>query len=496
MSRRLATRYHRKFMTNGFEMILNYIEETLSARKPVINFSLPNELKKKVDFSIGEEPTTPEYLLQQCKLVMEHQVRPHHPHFHNQLFGGFDQYAVLGNLMTTCMNGTMFTYEVAPCFSIMEENIYEHLRKRVGWDQIDGMMTPGGSFANWNGMLLARYKRFPESKNKGIQGLPPLKILTSVASHYSITKGAILEGIGIDHMIKIKVDDNGRMCPEAFEEEVKNIIERGEVPYFANITAGTSVGGAIDPVERLSGICKKYGIWAHLDAALGGAFFMSDKLRSKIGDCSNIDSITWDPHKALVVPLQATFILCKYPGLMQSCNSTKADVLFHKFRTSYDLSLDTGDKSLQCGRVIDILKCWTYFKGNGWKDIAAQVEREHELATYLTERVKNSNGKWILVYPTDTFNVSYYYVPEDMRELPRTDNFYKTLSKINVSAKKLMIDEGKVLIGYATNGKNDNYFWRNVMSNPFINEEDVDFELDCIERYCKTAHEDLKAGKA
>ena len=83
-----------------------------------------------------------------------------------------------------------------------------------------------------------------------------------------------------------------------------------------------------------------------------------------------------------------------------------------------------------------------------------------------------------------------------MRELPRTDNFYKTLSKINVSAKKLMIDEGKVLIGYATNGKNDNYFWRNVMSNPFINEEDVDFELDCIERYCKTAHEDLKAGKA
>jgi len=90
MSRRLATRYHRKFMQSGFDMILNYIEETLSSRKPVINFSLPHELKKKVDFSIGEEPTSPEYLLQQCKLIMENQVRPHHPHFHNQLFGGFD----------------------------------------------------------------------------------------------------------------------------------------------------------------------------------------------------------------------------------------------------------------------------------------------------------------------------------------------------------------------------------------------------------------------
>lgn len=167
---------------------------------------------------------TPEYLLEQCKLVMEHQVRAHHPHFHNQLFGGFDQYAVLGNYMTTSMNGTMFTYEVAPCYTIMEDNIYEHLRKRVGWSEIDGMMTPGGSFANWNGMLLARHKRFPQSKFKGVQGLPPLKILTSAASHYSITKGAILEGLGIDNMIKIKVDDNGRMCPDAFEAEVKSII--------------------------------------------------------------------------------------------------------------------------------------------------------------------------------------------------------------------------------------------------------------------------------
>lgn len=82
-----------------------------------------------------------------------------------------------------------------------------------------------------------------------------------------------------------------------------------------------------------------------------------------------------------------------------------------------------------------------------------------------------------------------------MRGLPRDDSFYKTLSKVNVAAKKIMIDEGKVLIGYATNGKNDNYFWRNVMSNPFINEEDVDFELNCIEKYCVEAYRELKKGK-
>ena len=51
---------------------------------------------------------------------------------------------------------------------------------------------------------------------------------------------------------------------------------------------------------------------------------------------------------------------------------------------------------------------------------------------------------------------------------------------MNIIAKKYMIDDGKILIGYATNGKNDNYFWRNVMSNPFITNEDVDYELDLL----------------
>ena len=100
---------------------------------------------------------------------------------------------------------------------------------------------------------------------------------------------------------------------------------------------------------------------------------MSDKLIGKIGSLKNVDSITFDPHKALVVPLQATFFMCKHANLMIETNSANADYLFHKERASYDGSLDVGDKTLQCGRVIDILKVWTYFKGNGWKNIAKQV---------------------------------------------------------------------------------------------------------------------------
>lgn len=66
------------------------------------------------------------------------------------------------------------------------------------------MMTPGGSFGNWMGMQMARHRKFPEAKTKGIQGLPKMKLLTSAQSHFSIEKGAILEGFGTENVVKVK----------------------------------------------------------------------------------------------------------------------------------------------------------------------------------------------------------------------------------------------------------------------------------------------------
>ena len=81
--------------------------------------------------------------------------------------------------------------------------------------------------------------------------------------------------------------------------------------------------------------------------------------------------------------------MCKHPNYMMKCNSANADYLFHKERASYDGCLDVGDKTLQCGRVIDILKLWTYLKGNGWDVIADQVQKEHDNALFVKKYVED-----------------------------------------------------------------------------------------------------------
>ena len=185
---------------------------------------------------------------------------------------------------------------------------------------------------------------------------------------------------------------------------------------MVNGTVGTTIEGNIDPIEAIGKVCQKHNIWYHIDAALAGSLFVSEKYRNKIGNCKAVDSVTWDPHKALVVPLQASFFFCKHDGLMLEANSSKADYLFMKERASYSGSLDTGDKSLQCGRNIDILKLWVYLKGNGWKNIGKQVDAEHEMALYAQEYMKKHSENFELLYnEVDSFCVSFYALPNSLK---------------------------------------------------------------------------------
>lgn len=76
------------------------------------------------------------------------------------------------------------------------------------------------------------------------------------------------------------------------------------------------------------------------------------------------DSVAWNPHKALHVPLQCSAFLTRHDDILRSMLSLHASYLFQKDKVLYDVSLDTGDMSLQCGRVNDAFKIWLMWKKN------------------------------------------------------------------------------------------------------------------------------------
>ena len=222
-------------------MTRDFLERTLKGEEKVTDFQPPEKLKELIALDVVDEPCTLDHLMEETKKALKYQAKPYHPHFHNQVFGGFDQFSFLGAVTTPAINGSVYTYEMAPVFTLMENSIWEHMRKVVGWEEIDGTMTPGGSMANMFGIHLAKSHAYPEVVKKGLFGLPNLCIMTSDVSHYSIRKGANFTGVGIDNVVAVKTDEQGRMIPSELEAAIKAEIEGGRKPFWVNVTLGTTV---------------------------------------------------------------------------------------------------------------------------------------------------------------------------------------------------------------------------------------------------------------
>lgn len=103
--------------------------------------------------------------------------------------------------------------------------------------------------------------------------------LASRDAHYSIKKAAVLLGIGSDNLYLVDVDSAGRMDVNHLRSEIERALSENALPFMVAATAGTTVLGAMDPLEGIADVCKQYGLWLHVDAAWGGGALMSRKHR-------------------------------------------------------------------------------------------------------------------------------------------------------------------------------------------------------------------------
>ena len=96
---------------------------------------------------------------------------------------------------------------MGPVFTLLEREILNKALGLVGYPGLpesDGIFCPGGSISNMYGMVLARYKKIPDIKTKGLYGQPRLALFTSECGHYSIMKGAHWLGLGTESIFTVR----------------------------------------------------------------------------------------------------------------------------------------------------------------------------------------------------------------------------------------------------------------------------------------------------
>jgi glutamate/tyrosine decarboxylase-like PLP-dependent enzyme len=462
-------------------MIANYLRENYNPSTRVHEYMGPEALEKVFPITLPDAPAGYDALLEDLRKCCQYGMRTGHIRFFNQLWAGTDVAAVISEMFLGVLNTSMYTYEVAPVFTLMEMHCLDRFLGMVGWNpaEAEGTFAPGGAHANLLGILAARHIMFPESKKNGIDvaAVKPVAF-TSTHSHYTIKRGLAVMGMGMNACVNVDVNDEGMMDPVALEAAVVQAKAEGKTPFMVNATCGTTVYGAYDPLNAIADVCKRHNMWLHVDACWGGHCLFSSTERVRMAGVERADSVAVTGTKCLGLPQQCAAVLVRRPGALRSCNAMGADYLFHEYE---EKNYDVGDLTLNCGRRVDAFKLWCAWKVHGRVGLEERVDHAFACARYCDRRVRESNGVLEMAHHPQSLNVCFWYVPPRFRNQPRSAERDAVLDRITERIRRQIQLDGKVLTNFA-DVPGVPHFFRHITCNPGASWEDHEAVLQEIIR--------------
>ncbi len=444
---------------NKLATILTTAEENNPVAKPIA----PSKLFNTLDLSLSEEAISESDLETILEKLIDKTPKTASKLFFNQLFGGRNAKATLGDLLSVLLNNSMYTYKVAGPMVGIEKEILHQICNIIGYGKdADGTFAPGGSMSNFMAMLMARDAKNTKIKKSGIA--EKLIVYTSIESHYSIPKNAAFIGVGRENVRYIDCDEFGKMKVENLTKTIEEDIANGNTPFFVNATAGTTVLGAFDEIIPLSKICKRFKLWLHVDGAYCGGIIFSEKYKHLVKGLELSDSFSVNAHKMLGTPLTCSIIVTKHKKQLHDSFSNDAAYLYQTDGDDYNL----GKTSIQCGRRNDALKFWMLWKSVGTKGLQTIVDKQFELAETARNYIKN-NPDYTLFSFDDSISICFNYK--------------------NIPAEKLCTElykKAELMIGFGM--FNNVQFIRLVTINSGNSNEDIINFFEIIESFVESHH--------
>ena len=451
-------------------LLRDYLRKMDFPEEKLLNFQNPGELKEVVDFQIGESGADQETLMTYLEQYLSYSLNTGNKQFFNQLYAGFNLPAFMGEVITALSNTSMYTYEVAPVATMMEDELIRKMCGLAGFKDGDGIFVTGGSNANLVAMFSARNKVFPQIKTHGLMNLMPLSVFVSDQAHYSIDTAANLLGIGTASIYRVKSDQQGRMLTEELQKQISTSLQKGEKPFFVVCTAGTTMLGAFDPIDEICEIAAGYDIWVHVDGSFGGSLILGNERASLFKGIEKANSFAWNPHKLMNIPLICSALLVKEKGRLQkNLTDVQDDYIFHDTDTG---NCDLGKKSIQCGRRVDSLKLWLSWKFYGDSGYRERMDNLLKQAGYFENKIKH-DPRFELLVPRQSLTVCFRYKPKTGTNI----------NEFNATLREMIRKSGKAAVNFGfINGE---FAFRWVVANAEVAESDIDLFFRHLLFYAK-----------
>jgi aromatic-L-amino-acid decarboxylase len=292
--------------------------------------------------------------------------------------------AALADFIADGVNRFTGIWQAAPALVQLEANVLDWFRDWLQFPPATrGLLTTGGSMANFNAIVCARERRLGTRLRDGV-------LYTSTQVHHSVLKSARLAGILPDRVRRIPVDGDFRMRVEALEAEVRADRAAGLSPFMVVSSAGTTNTGAVDPLAALTAVCRSEGLWHHADGAYGAFFHAVPALRPLLAGLPDVDSVTLDPHKGLFLPYGTGALLVRDGSALRAAHQGTAGYLpeFPDAEEFYDPSQHGPDLS----RGFPGLRVWLSVRLFGADRLVAAIAEKRALALDAAARFARIPG--------------------------------------------------------------------------------------------------------
>ena len=266
------------------------------------------------------------------------------------------------------------------------------LKEMMGFpSSASGTLTSGGSMANMVGLTVARNaKAGVDVRAQGVTNLPqPLRFYTSDQVHSCHQKAMETLGLGSRALVHVASDSEFRMDISALEKAIAVDRAAGMRPACVIATAGTTNTGSIDDLKAISDLCRREGLWFHVDGCIGALIKISPKNAHLVDGIETADSLALDPHKWLHVPFEAGCALVRDRNLHFSTFALHGDYLEEKPRgvASGEYLFDYG---FELSRGFKALKIWMALKEHGTEKFGRLIDQNITQGAYLTRLVADA----------------------------------------------------------------------------------------------------------
>jgi glutamate/tyrosine decarboxylase-like PLP-dependent enzyme len=367
---------------------------------PVSALASPHVVRSAVESTFDLEARIPlaELTAKVVALLRVHTVQVTHPRYFGLFNPSVSDAGIVADTLAALYNLQLAAWSHAPAANELERLALRHLGKALGFepDTTFANFTTGGLESNLSAVLAALAHRFPAVATQGTSALSarPVIYLTG-ESHHSFLKVARMSGLGTEALCEVATTARFACDVPALRDRIRSDVDAGRRPFMIVGTAGTTGGGIVDPLPALADVAAECDAWFHVDAAWGGAAALVPRLRTALDGIERADSVAWDAHKWLSVPMGAGMLFCRHPRAIRDAFAVSTSYMPS---TAGAETIDPYMTTVQWSRRAIGLKVFMSLAERGRDGFAEQIDRQARMGDLL--RAKLTGAGWVIANET------------------------------------------------------------------------------------------------